>query len=331
MSSDQVSEGIAAYEAGDIKQARQILSQVVKEDKTNEQAWLYLARSLTDTEKRKQCLQMVLKINPDNVEAKRELASVVGQMTAGKQGDPNEKPTSARDPMKKAMARRFSLKMLSAIPGAPESLSPGEVVGFGWTLMHNSVTVVRGKQVGGLASWWRFWLTVWIVSFINGLLWDVHHLLLSIRFETTPEFGNLIVIPFYTMLTGSIAVGAGCYLSHWYATKQENGSGSLLEHSYGLATIWAPASVLMGIVMAITAIRLGGRFELNQVVTLERLILVGMPDLNGMSVVLTLIALAIAVYAAFLMTRRLATVHGIAGRGLWIAAGIMLTVTSLIF
>lgn len=339
MSSDMVSEGIAAYEAGDVKQARQILSQVVKEDKTNEQAWLYLGRSLTDPEKRKQCFQMVLKLNPDNVEAKRELASAIGRMSAASEGDPGEvhtaaKPSAADDARARAraaMSSRFSLKALNAIPGAPENMSANDVLGFARTLTQSSIAVLLGREGDSRASWWRFWLIVVLTTFVNGLLRDVRALIIDVRFETTPDIGNLIVIPFYTILTGGVAVAAGCYLSHWYASRQEGGSGSLLEHSYGLATIWAPASVLMGILFAITSIRLGERFALNYIVTLEDLLLVGLPDLPGMSLVLTLIAIAITAYAAFLMSRRLTAIHSFSGRSGWITALIMLAVTAIIF
>jgi hypothetical protein len=47
--------------------------------------------------------------------------------------------------------------------------------------------------------------------------------------------------------------------------------------------------------------------------------------------ILTIIAAVIAVYTLFLMSRAIATAHGIAMRGALITAVIMLAVTSLVF
>ena len=45
---DLLQEGIAAFQAGDRAKAHELLSEVVKVDPENEQAWYYLAASESD-------------------------------------------------------------------------------------------------------------------------------------------------------------------------------------------------------------------------------------------------------------------------------------------
>src|SRR5436190_3081679 len=70
---DLLQEGIAAFQAGDRPQARELLLEVIKVDPENEQAWYYLAACETDPAKRKQYLEQVLEINPMNTKAREVL------------------------------------------------------------------------------------------------------------------------------------------------------------------------------------------------------------------------------------------------------------------
>lgn len=71
-----VEQGILAVKAGDRLRARQLLSQAVKQDPRHEQAWLWLASAHDDVEFRRICLEKVLALNPNNLQAKQGLQTV---------------------------------------------------------------------------------------------------------------------------------------------------------------------------------------------------------------------------------------------------------------
>ena len=65
--------GIEATQAGQKDKARRLLEQVVEADQTNETAWLWLS-AVVDTKAEKiRCLEMALKLNPANQDAKMAL------------------------------------------------------------------------------------------------------------------------------------------------------------------------------------------------------------------------------------------------------------------
>jgi hypothetical protein len=61
-----LSQGIAALKAGQKTIARDLLEQVIKQDRLNESAWLWLSGAVDTDEERQTCLQKVIAINPDN-------------------------------------------------------------------------------------------------------------------------------------------------------------------------------------------------------------------------------------------------------------------------
>ena len=73
--SDNLQQAIAAIKAGDKKTGQQLIAQVIKADPKNEAAWLWMASTLDDPQEKKECLQKVLQINPDNEMAKKALAA----------------------------------------------------------------------------------------------------------------------------------------------------------------------------------------------------------------------------------------------------------------
>ena len=73
MAQTQVSEAIAALKAGEKERARTLLMAVLDDDPQNEDAWLVLSAAIDDVERKRQCLETVLEINPDNQVARRGL------------------------------------------------------------------------------------------------------------------------------------------------------------------------------------------------------------------------------------------------------------------
>lgn len=66
--------GIQAARQGNKKNARMIFQQVLASDKQNERAWLWMAAVAENPADRINYLQTVLKINPNNARAQRELS-----------------------------------------------------------------------------------------------------------------------------------------------------------------------------------------------------------------------------------------------------------------
>jgi hypothetical protein len=65
--------GIEATQAGQKDKARRLLEQVIKADQTNETAWLWLSAVVDAKAEKIRCLEMALKHNPANQDAKMAL------------------------------------------------------------------------------------------------------------------------------------------------------------------------------------------------------------------------------------------------------------------
>jgi tetratricopeptide (TPR) repeat protein len=71
--SEWLRDGIAAAKSGRRDQARELLLQVIEVNERSEQAWLWLSGVVDDDEDRLICLENVLALNPDNVQARAGL------------------------------------------------------------------------------------------------------------------------------------------------------------------------------------------------------------------------------------------------------------------
>jgi hypothetical protein len=74
-----VREGINAYRAGKIDEARALLLKAVEFDERHEQAWLWLSAVVESPEDRQTCLENVLTINPHNENARQGLRKLAQQ------------------------------------------------------------------------------------------------------------------------------------------------------------------------------------------------------------------------------------------------------------
>jgi len=73
---DKLQQAITAIKSGDKVTGQELLVQVIKADPSNETAWMWMTVVLDDPQKKKQCLQKVLQINPNNAMAKKGLAQL---------------------------------------------------------------------------------------------------------------------------------------------------------------------------------------------------------------------------------------------------------------
>lgn len=96
-------DGIAAVQRGDKATARRLLEQVVQQDNRNELAWMWLASCVNTSTERRECLERVLDINPNNTRAKEALAQLGGGRTAPRRRDEG---ADAVDRVRRAQRRR---------------------------------------------------------------------------------------------------------------------------------------------------------------------------------------------------------------------------------
>ncbi len=76
MEQDFFKLGVQAANAGDYQKAQAYFVRVVQANPKSEKGWLYLGHCLADPEKRMDCYQRVLRLNPSNQEAQRALSTL---------------------------------------------------------------------------------------------------------------------------------------------------------------------------------------------------------------------------------------------------------------
>lgn len=321
-----VEEGIAAYEAGNLSEARKLLAMAVKTtDRNNEKAWLYLAKVQTDPEKRRQCLQMVLKINPDNVAVRDELQTLVDADNVQRSS-----VAELRNSVKSAATAGSgaSVRIPGGIPDAPEKFGVADLQAFVPGFMQDSIAVLSGKTAVLTAplTWWESILTVGLTGFALGLLMDIRQIILAIQFSGLGRvLVSLFTTPFLMILLALIAVGAGGFLSHWYLTAWRGGAASLLAHLSVMVKAWAPAALLFGVLGLIET--LTGAY----ITTVVDFVRGASFNTGGLSLVLAIIAAALAGYTMFVMVNGLRKLYPtISNNHYWIAAFIMIFVTALV-
>ena len=260
---DKLQEGIAAFQAGDREKARDLLSEVVKIDPENEQAWYYLAASESDPVLRKQHLEQVLEINPGNAKAREVLDRILAReaQAAVSEPAPEPKPAGQRksrihplDPtlglkLGEADDEAHSVKLPFHIPDAPERVSWENLFRDGVMLIRTGFDIllrrpgVYADEVAR-ATWWRFWLVAGTAAAASAILSIFNALFLQIRFSSS--LFNIIAVlltPFFGLAVGLATLYVGCYASYRWAASQ-GGRGSLLDHSYTVALVWAPVVVI---------------------------------------------------------------------------------------
>lgn len=75
---DQIAFGMDLAKQGDIPRARELIAKAVKADPTLKQGWWALAHLLEDEQQRIECVRQVLKLDPENKQAKAKLQELMG-------------------------------------------------------------------------------------------------------------------------------------------------------------------------------------------------------------------------------------------------------------
>jgi hypothetical protein len=73
---EMLANGIAAAKSGKMEEAQEWLIKLLQIDRYNEQAWLWLSGTADNDQDRLDCMQEILKINPNNALAQRGLAAL---------------------------------------------------------------------------------------------------------------------------------------------------------------------------------------------------------------------------------------------------------------
>ncbi len=100
--SDLLQEAIRAKESGDIARAKQLISQSLIQSPRNEAAWMLMSEVVEDVRLKRNCLERVLTINPNNNDASTILAklntSPLKPVTRGERDQPIEPPKIEKAP-----------------------------------------------------------------------------------------------------------------------------------------------------------------------------------------------------------------------------------------
>lgn len=104
MAQNTVNEAIQALKAGEKAEARGMLMAILNDEPQNEDAWLVLSAAVDEPERKRQCLETVLEINPDNEVARRGLgrlqppAEQIEEAAAEAPAPPDAVVAAATDP-----------------------------------------------------------------------------------------------------------------------------------------------------------------------------------------------------------------------------------------
>jgi len=89
-------QAMDAIRTGDWDRGRRLLVNILNEDLDNETAWLWLA-AVVEGERRRHCLEQVLRINPDNQAAQKGLAELAGTSVEPAEVEADTQPPPAVD------------------------------------------------------------------------------------------------------------------------------------------------------------------------------------------------------------------------------------------
>ncbi len=71
--SENLQQGITAFKAGQMEQAREFLRKAAEEEPGNPEAWYYVSFTLDDVDRKRRALRYALQLNPNYAEASRRI------------------------------------------------------------------------------------------------------------------------------------------------------------------------------------------------------------------------------------------------------------------
>ena len=122
---DLIRQGAAAFKAGDLETARNLLTEAVNQFPDDERAWGWMYNVSTDDEERIHCLKQMLRINPQNEKAQSMLMGLESQTqnpsAADSESLSSQQPEVSFETSQATLASSLSQIALSQIQ--PENIS----------------------------------------------------------------------------------------------------------------------------------------------------------------------------------------------------------------
>jgi len=120
---DLTNQGIQALKGGEKTRARSLFLAALEIDADNAQAWLWLSGAVESEQDRLDCLEQVLRIDPNNQAAAKGVASLVGKgiVPAELRGQPGEE---ANLPPQEKDQGAWQHEMPEETPAAPAASTP---------------------------------------------------------------------------------------------------------------------------------------------------------------------------------------------------------------
>ncbi len=159
--SDPLAAATQLVKTGRLDQAKEVLTKYLMQNPASEQGWLLMSFVLSDPAQQKDCLERVLRINPNNTVAQSRLAHLLGKRTEelfhGK-GTPPAPPAIKPEPFAERHPVQPALSVLPSSDAGVEQSHPAESHPglFGET----ESSALPGRKIGFSGKWF------WIISII---------------------------------------------------------------------------------------------------------------------------------------------------------------------
>lgn len=115
MTDDLTTKGIKAAKGGNRRLARQFLDAAIVNDPHDAKAWLWLSSVVDTVNERRDCLEHVLEIDPDNAVAKRGLTILYSQREQSSDAASSEQPESVEELTEQVPEREAASKSMSSM------------------------------------------------------------------------------------------------------------------------------------------------------------------------------------------------------------------------
>lgn len=226
-------------------------------------------------------------------------------------------------------------KVPMQIPGAPERVTIAQLIAEAQALLRQSINVFL-RRPGALetatadVTWWQYGLTVTTGAIISGVLFAIATIFIISRL---PSFGLglYILTPILVLIlhpiTMLIAFHAGCYASHWYATKQQQATIPLLRHCQTIALPWLAGTVFTSIVGAFSIILLGSYLSIGFLASGNLETLASLPSLT---LLLGGVVLVISIYTLVIIFGALKDLYRFEGIPLWLTFLLFVIVQNIV-
>lgn len=245
-----VQQGIDAYKAGNKEEAVKLLSDAIRENGQDENAWLYLGAAIDDPVRKRQAFERVLSINPNNERAKNALARLSGgPSSAAKPAASTVAPASM--PPKPKAGEGFAVPF--QVDGAPATLTMPYIIDTARVRIQQAIDIYTKQNYEEIVSSGANatqWDSVFIVGVGVAAIGAAELLGRFIGFFLggfLGGFGALIVTPIFASIIGMAASAAGfagaVYASRAYLQNQ-NINVSMPQHSMYYALIWLPITLV---------------------------------------------------------------------------------------